>query len=213
MGQAWTAALIWSEKHGKKYSHDVEKVETFFAHDYVYEYSYTDSDGQVRTGTSINGYKLMETSYKGNQLVNDFIKEMVGHRESPVLRAAWIGEYYDGSEFEDGDYHSLIDAVNSPWEMSFRHEADDDATFEPVVICCDELRQYIRCTPDPGKEDLEIASLPLLCAVGNGLGGGDYYGSRIELVGSWAFKPLTLRNEEPGGYDDLTDVFVEEREE
>ena len=207
MGQAWTAVLVWQEiRHGLYSSYPVDRAQTFFAHDYTYEWERPDGTKY----RSINGYKLMETSYKGNQLVNDVIKEVIRHSGSPELMVAWVGEYYHG--WEDEDQSKLIEIVNGPWEINLRHTPDEQATFEPVVICCDELKQCIRCTPEPGKEGHEIAALPLLCAIGNGAGGGDYSGSNMELVGTWAFKPITVRSEIPEGYEDLTDVFKEEWE-
>lgn len=63
--------------------------------------------------------------------------------------------------------------------------------------------------PDKRRTDLIIHPLPLLCADGNGRGGGDYMGSNMKLVGSWAYDRIGIGNELP---DDiiLDDIKFEE---
>lgn len=50
----------------------------------------------------------------------------------------------------------------------------------------------------------------LLLALGNGLGGGDYHVEAINsnLVGEWAFEPVTIETHKPDGYVDLTESIV-----
>lgn len=205
MGQAWAAALTWKAPHIGLYgSYDVDMAETFFGHDYIYDW--THEDGTV--SKSINGYKLMETSYIGNQLVNHIIDELVAHRDDSP-RLAWIGEYLDDVDDESypEDLKFLVRTVNSPFEHSLRVTPVQDACPPKVWIRCPELGQYVLYDRTTGG-DLRIAAIPLLCAVGNGLGGGDYEGTNMELIGTWAMRPLEVCDAEPSG-EDLTNAFRE----
>ena len=46
------------------------------------------------------------------------------------------------------------------------------------------------------REMCEFHPLPLLTANGNGRGGGDYLGSDMDLVGSWAGDRIAVANDE-----------------
>ena len=210
MGQSWTVALTWKKEHKSLYGgYDVDMVETFFAHDYIYEWEH--EDGSV--SKHINGYKLMETSYIGNQMVKDVVSELVAHRNDHP-RITWIGEYaLDGKlpgrdEGALEELGQLVRVVDGPFEHSIRHEAVQDAQPPKVWILCPELGQYVRYDPGEGG----IAAIAILCAVGNGLGGGDYHGTNMDMVGTWAYRELEVRDEEPEGQD-LTEVFKEKEEE
>ena len=57
---------------------------------------------------------------------------------------------------------------------------------------------------------VRIDPLPLLMAIGNGLGGGDYWGPNEGQVGSWAGDLIVPTNERPGrGYQEIASPFDE----
>ena len=59
------------------------------------------------------------------------------------------------------------------------------------------------------KRTVLIFALNLLLAVGNGLGGGDYHGENVDLVGSWAGDSIGLEDELPEGFEELKVGFTE----
>ena len=63
---------------------------------------------------------------------------------------------------------------------------------------------------DKSSEFLTIHPLPLLCAFGNGRGGGDYRGKNMELIGAWAFDRIGVANELPEGFKTELVVSFEE---
>ena len=69
-------------------------------------------------------------------------------------------------------------------------------------------KEYIEI-PEPNYEDWIVHPLPLLLADGNGRGGGDYRGSDINMVGSWAYHPIGATNEIPEGFTLLVTKFAE----
>ena len=65
--------------------------------------------------------------------------------------------------------------------------------------------------------DFILHPLPLLTCIGNGKGGGDYHGTSMERIGSWALHPLAILPEglpEPDGeWEDISEsVLFEEGE-
>ena len=59
--------------------------------------------------------------------------------------------------------------------------------------------------PNAKKNEYIIHPLPLLCADGNGSGGGDYDGTNMELIGAWAFDRIGVSNELP---NDITKELI-----
>lgn len=59
-----------------------------------------------------------------------------------------------------------------------------------------------------------IHPLPLLTAIGNGRGGGDYFERYInaEKVGTWAWNLLSLENNPPKNYDEVEFCFIEQEQ-
>lgn len=54
-----------------------------------------------------------------------------------------------------------------------------------------------------------IHPLPLLTAIGNGLGGGDYYGINTDDVGTWAWNEISVEDEPPVEYTEVKYTFRE----
>ena len=72
--------------------------------------------------------------------------------------------------------------------------------------CYIDMEEYeknnLTCTEDC---DWHFHPIPLLTAVGNGRGGGDFHGIGEEDVGCWAGDLLEVRNARPNGYIDVTE--------
>lgn len=63
--------------------------------------------------------------------------------------------------------------------------------------CFIHMAEYLAENEDDGWC---VAPLPILAAVGNGYGGGDYEGSDMEYVGTWAFDEIFVCKKEPTTY-------------
>lgn len=60
------------------------------------------------------------------------------------------------------------------------------------------------------EDTLTMHPLPLLCADGNGRGGGDYYDLNKEVVGYWAYNRIGVTNnvkDIPNDYTELEITF------
>ena len=60
-----------------------------------------------------------------------------------------------------------------------------------------------------GKNEWIISPLPLLTALGNGRGGGDYKGTEMDKIGIWARDILSVEFEVPDGFNELKVNFKE----
>ena len=67
-------------------------------------------------------------------------------------------------------------------------------------------KEYVKI-PEYNENEWTIHPLPLLCADGNGRGGGDYKGSDIHKVGVWAYDRIGISNEIPNEFTELVVNF------
>lgn len=154
--------------------------------------------------------KLMEHSYWGNPLVDGIAQTIL---ENPA-QVAWIGDYADSGDFPD------------KFELARRREGR--AVMEPSpkftmhnkFLINNTKRRYISCEQfyqdhvwHEKFDGREISwcynPLSLLTAVGNGAGGGDFYGNGSERIGEWVFDEILLSEQEPEGY--ARDRFIFEK--
>lgn len=71
-----------------------------------------------------------------------------------------------------------------------------------------DKKQYVKI-PKYDENVLTIHPLPLLCADGNGRGGGDYSGSDMDKVGIWAYDRIAISNKIPNEFTELVVNFEE----
>lgn len=134
--------------------------------------------------------KLMEHSWFLNPMCNA-VAEKLYYTPSKI---AWVGDYAD----EEGDDLTL-----------YNYAYPKDHKFEPLYTTsftlCGKLLinhdkklildcwLYMRlCIQQSDCPDWIVHPLPLLTAIGNGRGGGDYHGINKDMVGSWAWDTLEI---------------------
>lgn len=148
-----------------------------------------------------NGAKLMEHSYVNNYYVKAY--EYLLANDYYNNNFAWVGDYADEKCGED--VYALADKFIDETEktcgmnkfdtkQAFGLKYEDLPTFKYVINFTKNI--FVRI-PQRHDEDLVIHPLPLLCASGNGRGGGDYYGTNMSMVGKWAYDRIAVSNELP----------------
>lgn len=129
--------------------------------------------------------KLMEHSWYLNPMVNA-ISEKLYHKPSQI---AWVGDYYDEGELfdcaypKDGGYRELHKT-----EFTLNGRCLVNHTKKLILDCWDYLRDCMIKNEDGWVPH----PLPLLTALGNGRGGGDYRGINEDKIGSWAWDVLEV---------------------
>lgn len=72
-----------------------------------------------------------------------------------------------------------------------------------------DKKEYVKI-PEYNENEWTIHPLPLLCADGNGRGGGDYNGTNMNKVGIWAYDKIGVSNDIPTDFTELVAVFKED---
>ena len=165
--------------------------------------------------------KLMEHGYMLNPLCMSVAKML----EDGKCRLAWVGDYADedvekvtGGElkYEDvwgGDVnetHVFRSAKNFSYGGKYlvNHTKKEYISFDRYVNRHVALK---------GVEDEEskwmLSPFTILTAVGNGQGGGDYFGLEMKRVGSWAWDEISIERTVPEGFTLLDIVFEEGMED
>lgn len=151
------------------------------------------------------GLKLMEHSYFGVPMV-EMIMQYLHDKEADSPRLVWAGDYGEPMAVEVNGVTQLIEyrrmkdyAPSIRYYIAYRYIINHDKR---------EYVDLVKC-----RENSDIHPLPLLTANGNGQGGGDYFGSDMELVGSWAGNRIAVADSLAGKtakYTELKPNFKEE---
>lgn len=145
------------------------------------------------------GLKLMEHSYFFNNYVNSVCKKLVNKPHY----VAWVGDYAEEEEdyIEKENADILKEMVNHRQKGSGIQLESKSAPYGYIgyLLVNHSKKQFIDMTDyyrssvlnygEDRKDAWVIHPLPLLTAVGNGKGGGDYRSSKAlnqEDVGIWA---------------------------
>ena len=155
------------------------------------------------------GLKLMEHSWFSNAYVNSVCEKLINNPH----HIAWVGDYADEEDYVDRDnaemVKSLVDyRVNDNPAIELKSETAPYGLFGYLLInhsrklfinMEDYYRNSVLNYGEDRKDAWVIHPLPLLTAVGNGKGGGDYYRKalNVEDVGIWAGDLIEVKK-----YDD-----------
>jgi len=144
------------------------------------------------------GMKLMEHSYIDNPFVNTFEYQLTKNGMFYKSRVVWGGDYADNEKGLDKNLHRITNDFPDKNLTTKLRDEDIKSTKDYPYIINHSKKLFV----DKQKHTL-IHPLPLLTAEGNGRGGGDYRGSKIELAGTWARDVLSVEKEMPSDYDEL----------
>ena len=166
-----------------------------------------------------SGLKITEHSWIGNYMCNQVYNWIL---DNPSI-VAWIGDY---AEFEMLNNKSYIDEKqwnrirNAIWggdKNKFLQKPDSDLfefDFNKNWYLVNEtkkqfldMKEFIKKCGD--EEWGCLSPLSLLTAVGNGQGGGDYWGRNQDKVGIWAFDTIQITETKPAEYEEIDITFIE----
>ena len=153
-----------------------------------------------------SGLKLMEHSWIGNQFVGAAMKVMIEGGPWYKKPIVWCGDYYNEEGEEDYYGHADDDMKIRPEESLSEKEQLD------AILVNHTTKEYVLYSKMAGDLDgWRINPLPLLTALGNGRGGGDYYDNQpdSDKVGIWAKHILSIEFGIPSGYTELKVAFRE----
>ena len=160
--------------------------------------------------------KLMEHNWWLNPFVNAF-SEFIYNEPS---RVAWVGDY--STEPDDFDFPHCsafyVPHYGEVWgdSISAIGVSSTDFTLDGKFLLNHDTRQFVdldeykRASTD--KHGWTIHPLPLLTAVGNDRGGGDFHAGNtgFEFVGSWAWQLISFADRPPEDFAKFNLVFKED---
>jgi hypothetical protein len=155
-------------------------------------------------GSCFSGLKLMEHSWLENDFVNGVLESIW---ENPC-NVAWVGDYaYDDSDFDERYTKDTYETVWGEGQDERERPFDEVPTThrDGYILNLDkgvyiDLRRYASVAgfkPKWSEDTWTIQPLPLLTCIGNGRGGGDYWGTCMDMVGSWAMDRIEFTEEWP----------------
>lgn len=194
MGQYYRACIIRTEKD-ERYGWDDYRMTLYNSFDYG------------------NGQKLTEHSYIGNEYADTVMSQMLDEEDgAQIVRFAHIGDYCEEDHLHDvGDaMGACVNARYIAWSYFSKQLMDNPPSADQKMFrgrdwyannidkeeSVSFLKQPRACKSDPDW-DVQFNPLFLLCALGNGLGGGDYHGMNEDIVGTWAFDQICLTEGKP----------------
>ena len=159
--------------------------------------------------------KLMEHAWWLNPFCNSFAENLYNEEG----RVCWVGDYAG----EEGDFDfNLNSAFYTPsykevWGETINLHSSESTNFtlDHKFLLNHDMREYINLDVYKEKsvddEGWVIHPLPLLTAVGNERGGGDFHEGNIgyEYVGKWAWNLISISDKVPRGYKKFEVVFKE----
>ena len=158
--------------------------------------------------------KLMEHSWWLNPFCNSFAEKIFKHKG----RVIWCGDY---AEDEDFDF-KLDSAVYIPNEKEIWGETvklykskSTNFTLDKKFLLNHDKKEFIDLdeykSKSKDKDGWVIHPLPLLTAVGNDKGSGDFHEGNIgyEFVGSWAWNLISIDEKVPKNFKKIDVVFKE----
>ena len=152
--------------------------------------------------------KLMEHSYFGNSLM-DSMSSVIYKNPTRVI---WVGDFATvGDEVSEATSgyvpHDDVWSYGSDLNDVLKHVEFD---YHGKYLVNHTKGVYISFDKYLDENDQEIHPLSILTCIGNGRGGGDYEGSNMDYVGTWAWDEIEIVDDAPGGMKELDIVFNED---
>lgn len=148
--------------------------------------------------------KLTEHSWWENDMVNAVVKNL--YRKKGHL--AWVGDYAEDEEtpvpmkYIWGDQSDAVEVLSTDFRLDGKYLVNYT---QNLYVDLDEYKQK---SQDKGWI---LSPLPLLTAIGNGRGGGDYRGEACaDKVGTWAWDLISIEDEAPEGFVKMDLEFKDE---
>jgi len=162
-----------------------------------------------------DGLKLTEHSF----VDTDFMVKIHSLIYKNPKRVLWVGDYANekGDEFyfrsnRVKEKQPSIPTYKFVWGRSCSRRSNDTTPGTPIdyehsYLVNHTLKGYIDMHKyyNASKYNVWgiIDPLPILTAVGNGRGGGDYSGTNENRVGSWKWHLISIEDSPPDGYSEF----------
>lgn len=157
----------------------------------------------------VNGVYELAKLTEHSWWYNDFVGSLVNIIYQRPTQVAWVGDYADADITIDNDELYNLAWIDNDGQSIHKHVLLLDNKYlvnhnKKVYLDCNKYKEKIM-----DKDGWCLHPLPLLTAIGNGKGGGDYYGINQNDVGSWAYEKISVEDNPPVGYTEEVYEFNE----
>lgn len=160
-----------------------------------------------------SGLKLMEHSWVGNEFVGRVMKLLTKGNKWYKTKLVWAGDY-STEVYKDMNLNTLCSRDEEGYETEvalFKNiipkEFLSQEEQEKAILVNHSKKEYVIISKgEKDEDDWIINPLPLLTALGNGSGGGDYWGRNNDLIGSWAFDEISVEFDLKG-FEDFEEII------
>ena len=158
--------------------------------------------------------KLMEHSWWQNPFCNSFAERLY---KNPS-RVCWVGDYSNDDDFQFANCSAFyVPMYGEVWGDSVKTcgSLNSGFTLDHKFLLNHDTKQFVDLDDykqkSVDKHGWIIHPLPLLTAVGNDKGLGDFHKGNIgyENVGCWAWHLLSIDTSPPKSYTKFDLVFIE----
>lgn len=161
-----------------------------------------------------NGLKLMEHSYVGNNFVNAVCNELY---KNPHY-VCWQGDYVGLDELIETGWFETEEEAQEHYNNIWGNDSGKVCFVEPTGknqeydwsgenYLINHTKEIFLEIPKSGS--WVIHPLPILTAISNGRGGGDYWGTNCDKAGEWWGDLIEISNEIPQDYTQVAIDFEE----
>lgn len=160
-----------------------------------------------------SGIKLCEHSWINNPMMDAVTTFLYNNPH----RVAWVGDYTDElktSPNEDLKFNDMLSIYSKAWGRGVCNLLPKAfvISYNKLYLINKTKKLYVSfkdymkdCATNDGWC---LHPLSILTAIGNGLGGGDYYGCNREMVGIWAYDRIYVSDKYPKSYKPFNPVFI-----
>ena len=164
----------------------------FYGYPFVWAGDYADEMYNTDVYTKAN--EFIDNKTKRNAKKKDFYPVKGG------FGTLHFEKLYKDGDIEKADESDFVEKVIT------NDNADKVDTFKYIINL--DKKEAV-AMPELKEDELTIHPLPLLCASGNGRGGGDYNGINEDMVGKWAYDRIGMSNELPADIEEIKVIFKE----
>lgn len=164
-----------------------------------------------------NGLKLMEHSYVRNNFVNAVCNRLFKNPHN----VCWQGDYVELEELMQTGWFETDEEASAHYDnvwgddndkVHFAKPADENEEFDwsgDYYLINHTKAVYLEI-PKPIDGDWVVHPLPILTAISNGRGGGDYWGVNNDRAGEWWGDLIEISDEIPQDYEQVAVEFKED---
>lgn len=172
-----------------------------------------------------NGMKITEHSWIGNNFLLAVEELLTGRWKNG--RIVWAGDYMNDYILlgKSVKRTAILDAAKKGIRLNlhtfardhFRNlsyiKGSDDGDFGYRYLINHSRKEYVDKKRQLDDSGWTLHPLSLLTCSGNGRGGGDYHGTAMEYVGTWAGDPIEVSDQVPDieEYTEINPGFEERR--